>query len=401
MKRARGRVHLALAGLSLLLGARASAQTLDEAVAAAYRNNPTLQDARLGVRASREDTWQARAGYLPSISLQGAAGRRELDIESTNIFGPTHQNVDQGVSSSAAVVTQQLYTGGRRGAQMRLADAGVEGARQSLRGAEQQILLSAIQAYLNLVRDEGIVRIREAYLADLLAQLAATRRRLDVGEVTRTDLSQSQARVAGARAQLAQAQANAEASRAAYAQVIGQAPDALQPPGPPPTDTPASLDEALAQADASNPQILVAQQNERAADARTDIERAASRPQLSVVGRADSQKNTDQLEQQRDSTSLTAQLTVPLFTGGYDWARVRQGRINEARARAQTEARRRQIAAGVVAAWTEVTAARAVIAAAAEQVSASLDAVAGAERELGIGTRSNIDVLNAREDLQN
>ena len=375
------------------------AQTLADAIAATFQNNPDLEDARLGVRASKEDVWQARSAYVPSVNLEGSAGQRVLDIRQQSVLGPVDTHLDQETSAASAIVTQKLYTGGRRGAQMHLARAGLEGARQNLRIEEQNVLLQAVQAYVNVVRDDGILAVRLDYVKSLETQLDATRRRLDVGEVTRTDLSQSQARLAGARGQLAQAQADAATSHAKYVEVTGVEPSALQA-ATVPAQAPRSLEEAVSAADAHHPKILEARENERAAAARVGIDRSAYLPQLSIVGRADSLENTDQLEQKRDSTSVTAELSVPLFDGGFGWSRTRQAHITLSRAKANLASRRQEITAQVAAAWNEAAASREIIAAARQQVTASDDAVKGAERELGIGTRSTTEVLDARQDLQ-
>lgn len=387
-------------GPALLAPSGAAADTLEEALAAAHRNNPNLEEARLAVRAAQEDRVQARAGYLPSLTLSGSYGAQSIESETTSIFGPTTSESDLEPSTASAQLTQQLYTGGRRGGQSRLARANVEGARHALRGTEQDVLLATVDAYLSVRRDEEIVRLREEHVADLSEQLAGTERRLEVGEVSRTDVAQAQTRLAGARAALAAARSELQASRARYEAVVGEPPEALAPVAAPP-ETPHTLDDAIALAESAHPDLLRARASVNAARARVAIERSALLPQLSFVGRLDENENLSIIEPRRESSSAVAQLSIPLFEGGFAWSRTRQSRINVDRARALTEAQRRGVIADVVAAWSDLTAGRDVVAAAQDQVEASETALAGAERERGLGLRTTLDVLDAQEEARN
>jgi outer membrane protein len=390
----------ALAIAPALAAPGAFADSLEEALAAAYRNNPNLEEARLAVRAAQEDRMQARAGYLPSLSVSGSYGVQSVESDTVGIFGPSTVEADLEPSTASAQLTQQLFTGGRRGGQSRLARANVEGARHGLRATEQNVLLAAVDAYLSVRRDGEILRLREEHVAGLTQQLEGTQRRLDVGEVSRTDVAQAQTRLAGARAALASARADLETSRARYEAIVGEPAEALAPAAAP-SDTPHSLDAAITQAEASHPDLLAARSGERAARARVSIERAALLPQVSLVGRFDQSEDFSISEPRRESSSAVAQFSMPLYEGGYAWSRTRQGRLNVARAQALTEAQRRAIVAEVVAAWNGVVAGRDVEAAAREQVEASAMAAAGAERERGLGLRTTLDVLDAQEEARN
>lgn len=378
------------------LCAVAYADTLEDALRAAYRNNPTLEDARLGVRSAHEDRVQARAAYLPSLGVSASYGWQQFETEVPGPLGPIVNETELEPQSTAVQLTQSLFTGGRRLGQSRLARAGVEGAQQGLRGTEQDVLLATVGAYLSVRRDEAILQLRTEHVEALTTQLAGTRRRLDVGEVSRTDVAQAQTRLSAARAALARARADLDASRARYVSVVGETPDDLQPAPFP--SAPASLEAALRLAETAHPDLLQARAGVAAARARVDIERSALLPQISIVGRYDQSEDGNFLDERREGSSAVAQLSMPLFEGGFAWSRTRQGRINVDRAEARVEAARRGVTAELVAAWSDYAAGAEIVAAARDRVEASETAVAGVERERGLGLRTTLDVLNAEDE---
>jgi outer membrane protein len=383
----------------LLFAPEALADTLENALEAAQANNPNLEEARLAVRAAREDRVQARAGYLPSLNVSGSYGIEEVEIESTSIFGPSTSTSELNPSTTSVEVSQSLLTGGRRLGVSRLARANVDSAREVLRATEQDVLLATVQAYLFVRRDEEIVRLREEHVLALTQQLAGTMRRLDVGEVSRTDVAQSETRLAGARAALARARAELERSRAFYERITGIPAHALEPVETLP-DVPETLTDAIAIAEALHPEIRRARANEGAARARVTIERAALFPQVTLAGRYDRSEESSYDTDRREGASALARVTVPLFEGGMAQSRAHQGRINVRRAEAQTEARRDAIVEQVVAAWSDLAAAEEIVDAVSDQVRASEAAVIGAERERGLGMRSTLDVLDAEEEAR-
>jgi outer membrane protein len=394
-------VIFAAAALVVALAAPcAGALTLEEALASAEQNNPSLEEARLGVRSARENRVQARAGYLPSIDLNASYGGRTIETQQPGFTGAEQRtHADLRTSSVSTSLTQQLYTGGRRAGQTRLAEAFIEGARQDLRSVEQDVALSVIEAFLRVRRDSEIERLREGHVSSLDEQLRATARRLDVGDVSRTDLAQAQSRLAGARAALASARSDLESARARFIEVVGQAPVDLAAPPPQPA-APESLDAAMAYAGATHPLILRAREIVDASRARVAIERAALRPHVTFEARRDRYEDSDFNNQIEDVESAVAQVSIPLFEGGFASSRTRQSRVNVSRAEAVVEAQRREIVAGVASAWNELIASRQVVDAAREQVAASETALDGAEREQGLGLRSTIDVLDAERERQ-
>lgn len=385
---------------ALIAPSIALADTIEDALVAAHANNPNLEEARLAVQAAREGRVQARTAYLPTVGISGSYGTQDIESDTDGIFGPQTTETELEPTTATAQLTQQIFTGGRRLGQSRLASANLDGAREGLRGRAQDVLLAAVDAYVAVLRDTEIVRLRAEHVTGLTRLLSGTRRRLEVGEVSRTDVAQAQTRLAGARANLARSRADLETSQARYIAIIGRAPDTLVPVVALP-QTPHTLDEAVRLAEMSHPDLGQARSEERAARAQVTIERAALLPQVSVIGRADEYQDVSVSEMRRESSSAVAQFSMPLFEGGYAWSRTRQGRINVDRAEARTEAQRREVIASVATAWSDLVASREVLTAANEQVEASAIAVEGAERERGLGLRSTLDLLDAEEEARN
>ncbi len=384
------RIWTSVAVLALMAPC-AGAETLNDALTQAYLHNPTLQAARLSARAADEETAQARANYLPSVDVLGSYGVRRSETNDVD-------NPDLDPASVEFSASQSLYTGGYRRARSALARAAVQGAREDLRSTEQDVLLSVIAAYVDVRRDEEAMRIRQSNVDLLERQLQEAQARFQVGDITRTDVAQSDARLAGARSGLSQAQAALEASRARFVEIIGVAPQELEAP-PPPPDIPRSLEEAVEEALSLNPALRQALQGEHAAHAQTGIERSALLPQLTLQGNYDQGRDVGAPGTQVDSVEAAARLSVPLFEGGFARARVRQSRINERRASELTEVARRQVVSTVTAAWNDYLAAQRVVDSSRAQVSANELAFDGVQQERTVGLRTTLDVLNAQQEL--
>jgi outer membrane protein len=392
------RSALLVFGACLAAPAPAHAENLEDAIASAFSNNPTLADARLGVRSAREDRRQASASYYPQVDVGVDFSGRILETRSNSLFGVSN-NVDVLDGRSVALrAVQRLYSGGRRRAEVNQAEAGIGGAQESLRQAEQGVLLRTIRAYADVLRDQENLRIRAEYSDSLSEDLRGTQRRLEVGDVTRTDLAQSQARYARAVAGVSQARAQLEQSRAAYDAAVGHQPGDLAPLDAPPS-APFSVQDATAEAEAVNPELLQAKYDERAAQAQVNIERSSLAPTLDVIGSANYADDVAQEGDMSQSAEVRARLSVPLFEGGFYQSRVRQSRIAVLRAEERTESTRRAVRANVATAWHALDAAAEVVEAAHAQVDADETAVEGVRREQGVGLRSTLDVLNAQQEL--
>lgn len=385
-------------GACLVAPATTHAETLEDAVASAFSNNPTLADARLGVSAAREDRRQARASYHPQVDFGMDVGNRTVETRQRSLFGISQTQEFLDTRSIAVRAVQRLYSGGRRRAEVNQAEAGISSAQEEVRQAEQDVLLRTITAYADMLRDQENLRIRGEYADALGEDLHGTQRRLDVGDVTRTDFAQSQARYARAMAGVAQARAQLEQSRATYEAVVGYAPGDLAPLDAPPAP-PSSLEDATAEAEAINPDLLQAQHQVRAAREQVNIERSAMEPTVDILGTLNYGEELSQEGDLSQSAQVTARLSVPLYEGGFYQSRVRQSRIAVQRAQERLTSARRSVRANVMSSWYALDAAAEVVEAAHVQVEADESALEGVRREQGVGLRSTLDVLNAQQEL--
>ena len=368
----------------------ASAQTLQETLAAAYDTNPTLASERKSLEQTAENMVQARALALPTLSADGSISDAEV------WGGPSDGGtVDYGVSLS-----QTLYAGG-------LIRAGIDGARaqysagiEALRATEQVVFLDAISAHADVVRDTQILSIRSNNVDLLAEQLRAARDRFEVGEITRTDVAQAEARLSASRAQLSAAQATLAASRAAYVRITGIEPvnpDALEG-----ADLDAqSYADAVAVAVENNPDLRAARFGEIVADSNVTLARSNMRPNVSLQASAGESQDSGFSGNTSGSASLTARVSVPIFTGGLNRSRVRAALASADQTRLGTVIVQRQIIEGASNAWSNYLAAQAVIEASSQAVRANEIAFEGVEQEAFVGLRTTLDVLNAEQELLN
>jgi TolC family type I secretion outer membrane protein len=379
----------------------ADAETLADALTAAYAHNPTLEAARADTRSVDEALPQARAGLLPQLSATGNISQRRVDSEFKDPppSGPRATITNSRPGSYGVSVNQSVFDGGRNFGRIAQADANIKASQQLLRSTEQSILLQTIGVYMDVRRDAEIVNIRANNVDLLMRQVEEAQARFGVGQLTRTDVAQAQARLAGARAQLAQAQADLEASRASYAQVVGEAPGQLDAP-PPPSALPTALDGAIQEGLSNNPTYARFQEVANAAKAQIVIDRSGLLPQLSINGSLN-HGFEDRLPGvgDVDTAVATAQVSIPLYQGGAARSRVAQSRDALDRANFNVSAARRQVVTDVTTAWNDLLAARTTIESSRQQVEANQLAFEGAEQERQVGLRTTIEVLNAQQEL--
>jgi outer membrane protein len=392
----------AVASLALLTATRVGAETLADAIALAYQSNPTLQGQRAAQRALDENYVQAEAGYRPSAQIQATATH---DTNSFPIFGGIQTSVPGGSETSGATLTlvQPLYTGGLVSSQVTAAEASVLAGREGLREVEEQVLQNVITAYVNVRRDQESLAIAQDNTAVLHQQLAESEARFEVGEITRTDVAETQAQVAGAEAQLSTAQAQLAISRAGYAAVVGQNPVDLAPEPPLDKLLPASVDQAFDLAQRNNPQLRQADYTEQSSAAKVAAAKAQTRPTVALRGSAgytggNIAKGTPFANYSHD-ISASAVLTVPLFTGGTTSSQIRQAAENNNVDRIAIEATRRQILLQVSQAWNQLLGSRAGLKANEAQVRAANIAFEGSRLEARVGLRSTLDVLITEQNL--
>lgn len=397
--------RLAAAGLLALLSspafAQAARETLSEAVASALASNPSLKAERRTREGAQERVEQARAAGRPTIGLNGSYSAQKTEVGQTfSIGGLTFPSDGAGRQATAGLEARQtLYAGGAIAAQRRQAEAGSQASGERLRSAEQSLILDVVAAFIDVRRGERELAIREDNVASLKQQVQAAKDRFDVGEVTRTDIAQAEARLAGAEGSLAGARSGLEAARAAFERIVGRPPVQLADPPPPPA-LPATLDDAVAEALRGNPQVAAARAAAQAAEAGVDVSRGALRPRLGLVGRAGMQETRQDQTFRDTSLAVTAELSIPLYTGGFAGSKTRESSLDADRARFEAVAVERAVAAQVASLWHAVAAARQSIAASRSQVAAAEVALEGAKQELAVGTRITLDVLDQERELR-
>jgi len=399
---AMGASLLALA-MSSLGGASVSAETLESALARAYTNSPLINGTRAGLRATDENVPRALAGYRPTISATADVGR---SWSQTSLLGQTtnRANTSAGIGLQ---LDQNIYDGNRTANSVRQAETQVLGARYQLDATVQQTMFEAAQVYMNVLRDTAILNLQRNNVEVLDEQLRQTQDRFEVGEVTRTDVAQSEATLAASRSQVSLAEANLRASIAQYRRIIGVQPRQLGAGRAPDRMLPSNLDAAVAIALEENPSVSVARFNADAAELQVKIAEGALLPTLgvsaSVNHRYDSNPPGAGLGGSSQSTSgqVVARLTVPIYQGGGASATVRQAKELATQRRFEVEQARDQVRFAVVAAWGSLEAARAQITAAQVQVEAAETALTGVREEARVGQRTTLDVLNAQQQLLN
>jgi outer membrane protein len=392
----------ALAGLWALSPLPAASETLQQALASAYLLNPTLNAQRATLRATDEDVSIAKSGLRPEIS--GSAQKSYLNENATTNIG-SRSNVLSGLSygngqlrpfSYGVTLTQPIFQGFQNLNAIRGAKSSVQAGRETLRYTEEEILLQSATAYVDVVQDEAIVRLNENNVHVLAEQLKQTRDRFDVGEVTRTDVAQAEARHADALSQLSTAQANLKSARATYEQLIGHPPENLIKPGSILNRLPRTLDQAMTIGDAENPQILSAVYAEEADLYQVQKLTGQLLPQVSLE--ASYAKDTDPTfsVSKEETTTVTGRLTVPFYQGGAPSAEIRQAKEDDDAAKRDVEAARLTVHADVISAWGVLQSTAAEIQSAESSVRANKIALAGVREEALVGQRTTLDVLNAQ-----
>jgi len=371
----------------------ASAQTFVEALSAAYLNNPTLLAARARLRAVDEEVPQALSNWRPSVEMDAAYGESEV---TSNIA--TNRRQFREPRSIGVSITQPLYRGGRTQAQVREAELTVLAERRRLTSVEQDVLLDVAAAYVNVVRDQTLVDLNVNNRERLRRQLEATRDRFRVGEVTRTDVSQAESRLARAEADLVQAVGALETARAAFRSVVGEWPQTLQPI-PPVAGLPDSQLQAVQIAIREAPDVQAAEFDAESQQATIDLTRGELLPTVSLQGSAN--RNFDSVGEESRVDELEAQvvLSVPIYQQGAVYSRVRQAQQTLGQRLALADAERRQAAEEAATAWEELRTARAAIQSFQAEVAAAEIALEGVEREAEVGARTVLDVLDAQQEL--
>jgi TolC family type I secretion outer membrane protein len=373
----------------------ATAQSLDEALAMTYVNNPTLEAARARLRATDELVPQALSNYRPTLSINGDLG---AEWENSNTFSSDVKESETTAPRGARLnLSQPLYRGGRTVAETKQAENLVEAERARLTAVEQDVLLRAVTAYVDVVRDQAVVELTKNNEAVLERHLKATQDRFSVGEVTRTDVSQAESRLARATAQRIQAEGNLISSRARYRELVGEMPGTLTEPAVP-ANLPAGEEETISESE-NNPNIAAAQFALQAARDGTDLVFGELLPRLSLEGEVGTQYDAAFKGQEGDRASITARLTIPLYQAGGVESRVREAKQRAAQRRQEVDQQRRNAVQSATSSWQALETSRAQIESFKAEVKAAETALDGVEQEQQVGSRTVLDVLDAQQEL--
>ncbi len=386
--------------LGLLPPGYAHAQTLEDALKAAYLNNPILLGQRARLRATDERVPQALGNWRPSVEITGAAGLSGITTKGGGSGGSTTlggQHVEP--RSVGVTLTQPLFRGGRTLAATSSAENVVRAERARLIKTEQDVLLSAATAFLDVFRDEAVVSLNVNNVQVLRRQLEATRDRFDVGEITRTDVHQAEARLARANADRIQAEGDLEASRAAYEKVVGM-PSARNLKAPElPGGLPENKEAALKVAAVNNPDVITAEFDKQAQLDTVDEVRGELLPEINVSTGVTRNLEASIENRRVDTAEVKLNLTVPLYQQGTVYSRLREAKQTAAERLHAIDRARRDSVESATRAWESLVTATARVKAFKSQIDANIVALEGVEREAQVGSRTVLDVLDAEQEL--
>ncbi len=366
--------------------APARAETLLEALASAYGNNPTLNAQRAALRATDEGVPQALSGYRPTVSGSFSGGVASSGGTTTN---PRTYTLS---------VEQPIFAGFQVKNGVKAAETAVLAGREVLRTTEQDTLLSAVTAFMNLVQAQANLNLQKQNVDFLQQQLNAANDRLKVGEGTKTDVAQTQAKLAAGQSSYDAAVATLNAAIATYEQVIGHRPKSLGAAKPIDFMLPASLDAALAMGLSNNPSIRAASYNIDVASFNVNVLEGKLLPSVGLTGTLSHADDSKGPGTSTDSASLMAGVNIPIYTPGAD-SKVRQAKETLGQRRIEHDAAVAGMRQGVIAAWGTLDAARAQARAADAQVRAQTLVLAGVQEQRKVGQSTTLDVLNAQQDL--
>lgn len=389
----RHRAATALLLLSTSLSGAASAETLQGALAKAYRTNPTLTGARAGQRATDENVPIQKAAGRPTANSQ--VQFQELVVRPSNSFLAPHRS-----ASASGSIDVPIYSGGTVRNSVKAAETRVEAGQASLRGTEASVFSQTVAAYMDVIRDIALVSLNQANVKVLEVNLQATNDRFEVGDVTRTDVAQSESRLELARSDLQRAEANLINSRENYIALVGEAPVDLEAP-PTLPGLPADPDMAVRVALADNPDILAAQKAREAARFDVKAAKGGTLPSLSGFSQGSYTDYMDKDIAANKQVAVGATLSIPLYQGGRPAAQVRQSQALESQSIEQQIEVERSVIAQARASYAALQASLRTIQSSQKAVDAADLSLEGVRAENSVGSRTILDILNAEQESLN
>src|SRR5436309_3171337 len=354
----------------------ALADTIEAALVRAYQNNPQLNAQRAQVRVTDENVPQALSGYRPRVAVTASAGIQYTDTLSTqggdaNRLVKTNIHGENAPRAVGATVTQTLFNGQQTANRTRAAEGQVSGAREALRALEQTVLLSGATIYMDYLRDSAIVEVQKSNVRVLEQTLKQTRDRFNVGEVTRTDVAQAEAQLAAGKTQELTAEANLNTTRSNFRRIIGNEPVALAPGSPVDRFLPATLPAAIELSLIENPNVTAAMYGIDVNFLQVKVNEGALLPTVTLQASVQQSYEQQMTIFRSFGASAVAQLSVPVYQGGAEYALIRQSKETLAQQRLVLEQTRDQTRANVVTAWGQLVAGKAQVESAQAQVTAS------------------------------
>lgn len=392
-----------LSGLTL----PAVGQTLTDALANAYISNPTLDAARAGLRVTNEEVPQALSNWRPRVTVTGSVGQQRVDFGGggTTTVGGTTFGGGSGDTAETITprsidlnVTQPLFRGGRTLAETRRAEANVMAQRARLQTTEQDILFRAATVFMDVWRDQSVLELNLNNESVLKRQLEASEDRFEVGEVTRTDVAQSESRLARATGDRVQAEGNLTTSRAIFEELVGQAPQVLEAP-PLVSNLPESQGAVIQGAQTANPVVLAAGFAEVADLENVKVQFGQLLPELSLVGTVTKSEETSTASSETERAQILAQLSLPIYQQGFVSSQVREAKQLASQRRKELNEARRTAVQQAVTSWEALQTARAQIRAFESQVRSTDIALEGVKQENAVGARTILDILDAEQEF--
>jgi len=429
-----GRRTLRLTSVALALSAvacAAQAETLESALSRAYQANPALNSERARLRSLDENVAVAQAGYRPTATISADIGVQQFEgnlggagagggaVTGGAVGGAAGGAAGGGVGGVATTnsnpifnfvtrpggagltVNQNLFDGFRTDNRTRQAISNVLSNREAIRLTEMSTLFNAAQAYMNVLRDTANLELQRNNVEVLEEQLRQTRDRFNVGEVTRTDVAQAEARLAGARSQVGAAESQLRSSIGIYRQNIGVEPRQLAPGRPLDRYVPANLEQAIMVGLREHPQILASLHAVDTAELQVKVAEGALYPTAGIQGSVRQSYDSQLPNTSAVTAAIVGSVTIPLYQGGSEYAQIRQAKELVGQARLIAERDRDTVRSLVTQAWGRLEAAKAQVLASQAQVQANEVALNGVREEARVGQRTTLDVLNAQQELLN
>jgi outer membrane protein len=387
---------VAYMGLAPALG-----DTIEAALVRAYQNNPQLNAQRAIVRSTDENVPQALSGYRPKVAVTASAGYQYTDAQSSAFGSSVDFHGAQVTASAGGTVSQTLYNGNQTANKTRAAESQVSGAREGLRVLEQTVLLTGATIYMDYLRDAAILEVQRSNTRVLEQTLKQTQDRFNVGEVTRTDVAQSEAQLAAGKTQQLTAEANLTTTRANFRRIIGNEPEALAPGSPVDRFLPKTLPTAVELSLIENPNVTAAMFGIDVSYLQVKVNEGALLPTVTALASIQEAYQPAITTPRQFLTSAIAQFNVPLYQGGAEYSLIRQSKETLSQQRLNLELTRDQTRANTVTAWGQLVAGKAQVASAQSQVTASEIALNGVREEAKAGQRTTLDILNAQQALVN